>query len=218
MVLKEFGLVVFDWDGTLMDSTVAIAHSIQAAAVDLGLPVPPIERVRHVIGMGLGDALSYVVPELEAARAAEFAARYRHHYATHEDRLGLYAGALELLEAIAAADVKLAVATGKSRLGLARALEATGLTSCFAATRCADQTHPKPHPAMLLELMQELGSTPTRTLMVGDTTHDLGMAQAAATRAVAVTHGAHTVEQLGAYQPVALVHSLPELQQWLMRR
>ena len=174
--------------------------------------------MRHVIGLGLSDALAHVVPDLEPSRAVEFAARYRHHYQTHEDRLGLYAGAQDLLKAIGQAGVTLAVATGKSRLGLARALKTTGLEGYFAGTRCADQTHPKPHPAMLLELMQELGSTPERTLMVGDTTHDLGMAQAAATAAVALTHGAHTAEQLRAFAPLTLVHSLPELQQWLMHR
>ncbi len=216
-MLRQFDLVVFDWDGTLMDSTVAIVRSIQAAAVDLGLPEPPQERARHVIGLGLGDALRHVVPELDAVQATQFAARYRHHYFTYEDQLGLYAGAHELLKAIADSGVGLAVATGKSRLGLVRALKATGLESRFAATRCADQTHSKPHPAMLQELMQELQTTPERTLMVGDTTHDLTMARAAGTPAVGITHGAHTVDQLRALAPAALVNSLPELEQWLLR-
>ncbi len=131
--------------------------------------------------------------------------------------MGLYAGVHELLRIIADAGVSLAVATGKSQVGLARALKVTGLENRFAATRCADQTHPKPHPAMLQALMQQLRSVPQRTLMVGDTTHDLAMARAAGTLAVGMTHGAHTVDELRAMAPAALVHSLPELQQWLLR-
>lgn len=215
-MIERFDLVVFDWDGTLMDSTSAIVRSIQSAAADLGLPIPTTERARHVIGLGLQEALAYAVPELHLSQAGEFTARYRHHYLLQENQLDLYAGALELLCALGQARVRLAVATGKSTTGLARALQATGLTEHFAALRCADQTQPKPHPAMLQELMHELGSTPQRTLMVGDTTHDLAMALAAGTSAVAVTHGAHGVEQLRALAPVALFNSLPELQQWLL--
>lgn len=215
-MIERFDLVVFDWDGTLMDSTAAIVRSIQSAAADLALPVPTTERARHVIGLGLQEALAYAVPELSLSQAGEFAARYRHHYLQQENQLDLYSGALELLSALGSAQVRLAVATGKSTEGLARALRATGLRDHFAALRCADQTHPKPHPAMLQELMHELGSTPQRTLMVGDTTHDLAMAIAAGTSAVALTHGAHGVDQLRALAPAALLNSLPELQQWLM--
>lgn len=217
-MIERFDLVVFDWDGTLMDSTAAIARSIQSAAADMNLPIPTAERARHVIGLGLQEALAYAVPELHLNQAGEFAARYRHHYLLQENQLDLYAGALELLTALGSAQVQLAVATGKSTQGLARALQETGLGTHFAALRCADQTQPKPHPAMLQELMHELGSTPQRTLMVGDTTHDLAMALAAGTAAVAVTHGAHGVDQLRALAPAALLNSLPELQQWLLPR
>lgn len=214
-MIGRFNLVVFDWDGTLIDSTGVIARSIQAAALDLGLAVPSLERARHVIGLGLRDALAHAVPELDASKAAAFSARYREHYLRQEESLELYEGAIALLDAIAARGVTLAVATGKTHLGLMRVLQATGLKSRFAATRCADQTHSKPHPAMLLELMDELHVTPERTLMVGDTTHDLQMAGAAGTAAVALTHGAHPREQLAPHEPLALFDSLPQFQAWL---
>lgn len=209
-------LVVFDWDGTLIDSTGVIARSIQAAAADLGLPVPPLERARHVIGLGLRDALAYAVPDLDASGAKAFSDRFRHHYLSREEHLELFDGACELLDGIGDAGIRIAVATGKTSAGLTRSLAATGLEGRFCATRCADQTEPKPHPAMLLELMREVGVAADRTLMVGDTTHDLAMALAAGTPAVALTHGAHGRVQLSAFQPLALLDSLHELRQWLL--
>ena len=215
-MLSRFDLVVFDWDGTLIDSTMMIARSIQAAAADLGLAVPTLERARHVIGLGLKDALAHTVPDLDASRADAFSARFRYHYLSQEESLALFDGAQALLDAVGGAGVRLAVATGKTRVGLQRALRTAGFEGYFAATRCADQTEPKPHPAMLLELMNELDVKPDRTLMVGDTTHDLAMAAAAGAAAVGLTHGAHTREQLQRFFPLALIDSLPDLQSWLL--
>lgn len=215
-MLDRFELVVFDWDGTLIDSTATIARSIQAAAADLGLPVPAFERAAHVIGLGLKDALAYAVPELKAEQAADFSARYRYHYFAAEDSLALFAGARDLLDALKARDVPLAIATGKSQAGLARALAATALGAHFVATRCADQTHPKPHPAMVLELAGALDADPRRTLVIGDTTHDMRMAAAAGAGAVGVTYGAHPRAQLEQCNPLALVASIGELRRWLM--
>ncbi len=216
-MLERFDLVVFDWDGTLIDSTATIARSIQAAAADLGLAVPDFERASHVIGLGLRDALALAVPDLEPAQVAAFSERYRVHYLMAENQFDLFEGARELIAALGARRTQLAIATGKSRAGLARSLDSAGLRGVFAATRCADQTHPKPHPAMLLELTDELMVEPERTLMVGDTTHDLQMAAAAGTYAVGVTHGAHPAAQLRALEPLALFDSLSELQAWLLR-
>lgn len=213
---QRFDLIVFDWDGTLIDSTATIARSIQAAAADLGLPVPDLAVASHVIGLGLQDALALAVPTLPPERSREFAARYRYHYLAAEDRLALFAGARELLHALGASGVPCAVATGKSAAGLARAMDTTGMSQLFRATRCADQTHPKPHPAMLLELAAEVGVPLNRVLMIGDTTHDLQMAAAARAEAVGVTYGAHPREQLAALQPMALVDSIEELQRWLL--
>lgn len=215
-MLERFDLVVFDWDGTLFDSTTAIARAIQSAAADLGLPVPDLARARHVIGLGLQDALAHAVPDLPPGAAPEFSRRYRDHYLAAEQSLQPFEGVPAILEAIRAAGVPMAIATGKSRTGLTRVLHSTALGSYFAATRCADQTHPKPHPAMLLELAAELSVDPARTLMIGDTTHDLRMAQAAGAAAVAVTYGAHPRSELARLAPLALFGSLPALQRWLI--
>jgi len=215
-VLDRFDLVVFDWDGTLSDSTAAIARAIQDAAADLGLPVPDSATASHVIGLGLHEALARAVPTLPPERIPEYSARYRVHYLAREAELVLFPGARELIAELRAAGVLLAIATGKSQRGLQRALAQAKLAGAFAASRCADQTHPKPHPAMLLELTDELMVAPVRTLMIGDTTHDLQMAVAAGTAAVGLTQGAHPQEQLAACQPLALFDSLAALHAWLM--
>jgi phosphoglycolate phosphatase len=215
-MLADFEAVVFDWDGTLIDSTPTIARSIQAAAADLGLPVPDFEQASHVIGLGLQDALARAVPTLPASRAAEFSARYRVHYLAQDHTLELFPGARELVEALSAHGMPLAIATGKSRVGLERVLQATGLGRFFAAYRCADQTHSKPHPAMLLELADELALAPSRLLMIGDTTHDLEMAAAAGAGAVGLTHGAHNVADLQRLAPLALFDSIADLHRWLL--
>jgi phosphoglycolate phosphatase len=215
-VRERFDLVVFDWDGTLSDSTAAIARAIQDAAADLGLPVPDEATASHVIGLGLHDALARAVPTLQTERVAEFSDRYRVHYLAREAQLVLFPGAHELIAELRAAGMLLAIATGKSQRGLQRALAAAGLGAEFAATRCADQTHPKPHPAMLLEITDELMVAPGRTLMIGDTTHDLQMANAARTAAVGLTQGAHPPDQLAACEPLALFDTLAELHRWLL--
>ena len=215
-MLDRFDLVVFDWDGTLSDSTAAIVRAIQDAAADLGLPVPDEATASHVIGLGLHEALARAVPTLPPERIPEYSARYGVHYLAREAELVLFPGARELIAELRDAGVRLAIATGKSQRGLQRALASTGLGGEFAATRCADQTHPKPHPAMLLELTDELMVAPQRTLMVGDTTHDLQMAEAARAAAVGLTQGAHPHEQLAACRPLALFDTLPQLHQWLM--
>lgn len=214
---ERFDVVVFDWDGTIIDSTATIARSIMAAAADVGLPVPDFEQASHVIGLGLRDALARAVPGLTPDRINEFSARYRFHYFAAEDTLELFAGTRELLAHLQGSGARLAIATGKSTQGLMRALDATGLRSCFEAFRCADQTHPKPHPAMLLELADELAVETERMLMIGDTTHDLQMAQSAQVAAVGVTYGAHPREQLAALQPLALVDSMAQLHALLLR-
>lgn len=212
---ERFDLIVFDWDGTLMDSAAAIVRAMQAAARDLDLPPPPDERARYVIGLGLGDALRHAIPELEEAAYPRMVERYRHHYLSSDHELSLFEGVDALIDALAGRGHLLAVATGKSRLGLNRALGHTGLGRYFHATRCADECFSKPHPAMLEELMDELGATPERTLMIGDTTHDLLMARNAGVAGLAVSFGAHPVEQLLAEAPLACVHTPAELRGWL---
>jgi len=215
MPQQRFDLIVFDWDGTLMDSTPAITRSIQLACRDLGLPVPDDAHASHVIGLGLRDALEYAVPTLDPADYGKLAERYRFHYLSRDAQLVLFPGVREMLDALRGENYLLAVATGKSRIGLQRALEATGLTGVFDNTRCADETFSKPHPAMLLELTQDLGMELERTLMIGDTTHDLQMAANAGAAGVAVTYGAHPADVLHTLEPLYCAQSVPDLHRWL---
>jgi phosphoglycolate phosphatase len=212
---KRFDLIVFDWDGTLMDSAGAIVACIQAAAEDMGLAPPPEARARHVIGLGLHEALRYALPELAEDKHGELADRYRHHYLSQDHQLLLFAGAEALVRELVAGGYQLGVATGKSRKGLDRAMASSGLEGCFHASRCADECHSKPHPQMLDELMAELGVTPEGTLMIGDTTHDLQMARNAGVGSLAVTYGAHSLDDLLAHGPLHLADTVADLAAWL---
>jgi phosphoglycolate phosphatase len=213
---SKYSLIVFDWDGTLMDSTAGIAIAIQDAARDLALPVPDREQANHVIGLGLQDALRAAVPSLPAEKYADFVEAYRRHFRARQDEMVLFPGVRDMLGELQARGHRLAVATGKSRRGLDHQFGVTGLGGLFTASRCADETMPKPHPAMLLELMQELALERHELLMIGDTSHDLGMAQSAGVDAVAVCYGAHPMESLNTWKPRACVSSVGELRQWLM--
>lgn len=214
----RFELVVFDWDGTLVDSTDAIAHAIRASAADLGLAVPTRERASHVIGLGLSDALRYAVPDLRGEQMPAFIERYRRNFLQADERLCAFEGIDALLEELAHSGAALAVATGKSRAGLDRALLQTGWSRHFATTRCADEGAPKPDPWMLEDICEELGMEAGRVVMIGDTTHDLGMARAAGATGVAVTYGAHPAEELRACAPSACLDSVAELRRWLLPR
>lgn len=213
----RYQLIVFDWDGTLLDSAGAIARSIQAACVDLGLPVPSDAQARHVIGLGLVDALRHAVPALGPDRYQEMVDRYRFHYLSGDHNLSLFPGVPEMLQHLQATGRMLAIATGKSRLGLDRALDHSALRSFFQASRCADECHSKPHPQMLEELMAEFGVDPESVLMIGDTSHDMLMAKNAGVDGLAVTYGAHPHDHLLDCAPRACVHSVAELDRWLMQ-
>jgi phosphoglycolate phosphatase len=217
-VARRFRLVVFDWDGTLIDSTAAIVHALRAAAADLGLPIPSRARASHVIGLALFDAIRMAVPSIEREQLPEFVVRYRHHYFAVDGRLEPFEGIPQLLAELVDSGAWLAVATGKSRAGLDRALEQTGWARHFLATRCADEGLPKPDPWMLSDLCEELGVEPVQALMVGDTTHDLGMARAAGAGAIAVTYGAHPRRELEAEPSLAMVDSIAELRETLLAR
>lgn len=212
---KRFELLVFDWDGTLLDSAGAIVSAIKAACRDLDLPEPPDERARHVIGLGLGDALRHAVPELPERRYPQMVERYRHHYLSRDHELLLFEGVAGMIAELSDAGFLLAVATGKSRAGLDRALKTSGLGAYFRASRCADECFSKPHPQMLDELMQEFAIPADRTLMIGDTTHDLQMAKNAGVAGLAVAYGAHPASALDALGPLARLHDTEELVAWL---
>lgn len=213
---KRYELIVFDWDGTLMDSAGVIAECIQAACRDLGLAVPDDERASHVIGLGLVDALAYAIPGLPQSEYMNVAERYRHHFLLRDPEIPLFDGTREMLDCLRDREHLLAIATGKSTRGLERALRSTGLGGYFAATRCADQCASKPAPDMLHELMDELMVDAGATLMIGDTAHDIQMAINAGVAAVGIGHGAHSREKLLALNPRAYVESTRQLRSWLL--
>ena len=212
---NRFELLVFDWDGTLHDSIGAIVSALQAACSDLGVPVPDDAHARHAIGLGLVDALRHSAPDLEESRYPEMAERYKYHYLSNDQSLSLFAGVPEMIESLHAQGFILAVATGKSRRGLDRVFSNSGIGHFFLASRCADECFSKPHPQMLLELMDEFAIGSESTLMIGDTTHDVQMAMNAGVESVAVTYGAHPFAQLQTLPSLARLQSVVELSSWL---
>jgi len=212
---RLFRLLVFDWDGTLADSTAIIAGALQQACRDLDLPAPDDAAARFVIGLGLADALRRIAPTLPSAEYPRLSERYREHYLARDPEIPLFGGAREMLDELDARGFQLAIATGKTRVGLTRALAQQRLAHRFVASRCADEGFPKPHPDMLLNLMDCCGVDAVETLMIGDTTHDLELARNAGTRALAVTYGAHTLAGLADLSPLATVASVAELASWL---
>lgn len=212
---RRFDLLVFDWDGTVVDSAAHIVDSIQSACLDLGLPAPSPERARYIIGLGLHDAMQVLLPELPPAEYPRLAQRYRHHYLLGDHKVAPFRGVPEGIARLCEAGFRLGIATGKSRGGLDRALRDTGLNAFFEASRCADEGFAKPHPDMLLFLMDLLNVAPERTLMIGDTIHDLEMARNAGVPALAVSYGAHAEAQLAALVPLACLRRVDELMAWL---
>ena len=213
---RRFDLIAFDWDGTLFDSTALIVRCIQSACRDIGVAVPSDVDAAYVIGLGLHDALRHVTPDLPPERVDELGRRYRHHYLARQHELVLFAGTLAMLHALKQRHHWLAVATGKHRAGLDQALAQSELHGLFDATRTADETASKPHPLMLQELMAQMGVAPERTLMIGDTTHDLLLASNAGTASVGVSYGAHDHAAFDAHGPLFVAHSTRELHDWLL--
>ncbi len=213
---KRFRLLVFDWDGTLMDSSATIAACMAASFRALGLEAPPEDDVRSTIGLGLDDTLNRLYPGSSDAERRRLIAAYRTHwFGTYRDRPSLFPRVPETLEALAERDYFLAVATGKGRLGLDRDLEATDLGRRFLATRTADEAPSKPHPQMLLDVMDELGAAGGETLMIGDTTFDLEMARSAGAAAVGVLSGSHRRSQLLECGALDCLESVELLPGWL---
>lgn len=212
---RHFDLLIFDWDGTLMDSTGAIAESIQMACADLGMRVPHREEAKQIIGLGLAEALQTLLPELTPDEYPGLVERYRHHFLGQDHTLPLFDGVANNIAALHADDYWLAVATGKSRNGLERAFDQSGLRKFFHASRCADEGYSKPHPGMVLELMDYCGVEAERTLMIGDTSHDLQMALNAGVASVGVAYGAHSVASLQVCQPLYIAEDFQGLMRWL---
>ncbi len=214
----SYELVVFDWDGTLMDSTHVIAASLQDACRDVGVAVPSERDAKFVIGLNLDDTFNHVAPALDVAGRQRLSERYRHHFLARENEMPLYDGVREMLDDLRARGHRLAVATGKARRGLDRVLDSTGLRASFEATRCADEGFAKPHPDMLLMLLDITGVQPRDAVMVGDTTHDLELAANAGIDAVSVSYGAHDEGLLATRPAKARFASVTELHRWLVTK
>ena len=212
---QRYDLIVFDWDGTIMDSTGLIADCIQLAARDMRLPIPTLEQAKSIIGLGINDSTARLFPQLDAEARTRYASAYRGHFVARDHEAPLYDGIRELLTGLAAPARFLAVATGKPRAGLERAFGHSGLKAHFHYSRCADEGFPKPHPDMLFKLMDVTAVTRHRTLMIGDTTHDLELALNAGVDAVAVTYGAHPRGALASMPALGVVDSVAELSVWM---
>ena len=216
MTQRRFDLIAFDWDGTLFDSTAIIARCIQAAVHDVGGKEPTFEEASYVIGMGLMQGLAHAAPDVPQALYPKLGDRYRHHYFAIQHEISLFDGVLPLLADLKARGHVLTVATGKSRRGLDEALATSMLAGVFDASRTADQTAGKPDPLMLHELMAEFDVSAQRTLMIGDTTHDLQMALNAGCASVAVSYGAHESGDFHTLQPLFVAPDVKQLHDWML--
>jgi len=212
-------LIVFDWDGTLMDSEARIVDAMQQALADLGAAPRMPRQIRNVIGLGLQEAVHTLVPEADTAQQLQIKERYRVHYLARDGVPSpLFPGAEGVVAELAGRGYLLAVATGKGRNGLDRALRESGLGAYFHTTRCADEACSKPHPDMLLQIMDALGVVPRDTLMVGDTEYDMQLATNAGTQALAVCYGVHERERLLRHAPLACLEDVRDIPNWLERR
>lgn len=214
----RYRLLVFDWDGTLMDSAAHIVASMRAAFGELDAPAHPERRLREVIGLGMHEALEALFPGCDAAFKRRCAERYRVHFLDTRRPPQLFPGVAEVLGELAAQGYLLAVATGKSRRGLVRELARTGLGDRFHATRCADETRSKPHPAMLREILAQLEVPAAEALVIGDTDYDLEMARRAGVEALAVLYGVHDRPRLLRQAPAGCLPAIDRLPQWLTAR
>lgn len=211
----RFRLVVFDWDGTLLNSEARIVECLRIAGEETGLPPLPDKTLSNVIGLGLREAIMTLYPAAAAEEHVHFVDCYRHHYVyASQTPTPLFEGVRELLDDLGRRGAYLAIATGKARRGLDRALVEHGFENTFHATRCADEAFSKPHPQMLLDIMEYLGVEPEETLMIGDTEYDIVMAQSAGVATVGVSYGVHGRERLLQLKPLACVDSLTELSAW----
>ena len=211
-----FELIVFDWDGTLMDSAARIVASLRAAGAEMGLAELDEATLKNVIGLGMREAVLALHPALNEAEIARFIDRYRHHFLVAcPTPTVLFEGVHELFDTLSKTDIRLAVATGKSRKGLDRVLEETQCGRYFHTSRTADETCSKPDPRMLLEIIEELDVAPDKTLMVGDTEYDLAMAQRVGAASLAVSYGVHESHRLQRYSPLACLESVADLHQWM---
>lgn len=214
--LKRYRLLVFDWDGTLIDSEAKIVATVHAVVDELGLPRVPGERIRNVIGLALPEAMAELFAVCSPDLRRHIVERYRYHFSHPKSPVSkLFSGAMMTLAHLRRAGYILCLATSKSREGLQQELELTDLGDYFTATRCADETRSKPDPLMLNQIMVQVGAKPRETLVIGDSDYDMAMARNAGTDAVALTCGAHSRERLLAWFPRACLDSILDIPHWL---
>ncbi|MES1988860.1 MAG: HAD-IA family hydrolase [Pseudomonadota bacterium] len=213
---KQFDLIVWDWDGTLVDSTGMITNALLKAAEQVGLPSLTAQAANNIIGLGLRESIQTLYGDIPAEQAKALATQYTTNYYAGESEIPLFTGAADTIKALHRSGFKLAVATGKGRRGLNLALEHSGLGKYFHSTRTVDECFSKPHPQMLDELMEYLVVMPERTLMIGDTSYDLQMAQNAGVSSIGVTYGAQSAEQWQHLNPVQQFSDFAGLSTWLL--
>jgi phosphoglycolate phosphatase len=213
--LKEsIKCIVFDWDGTLMDSESQIVHCLHMSIADLGLEPMPDDTVKNIIGLGLREAIDTLVPGRDDKFHRAFVEAYRKHWFAH-DGSELFEGARMVLDRLKAHNILLGVATGKARKGLVRVLDETGLADYFDATRCSDEALSKPHPQMLQDVMTELSVLPGETVMVGDTEYDMEMATNAGAGKIAVRSGVHSEDRLNRHDPLVCLDTVMDMPEWM---
>jgi phosphoglycolate phosphatase len=212
----RYDLIVFDWDGTLMDSEAKIERCLSAAAQDVGVAAPRAGAIRHVPVLGFEEIVQSLYGGEDSHVRTQLAHHFRLHF-LHLDKMevNLFPDVEQGLVELVDKGHLLAVATGNARQGLAGMLAQTGLQRLFAATRCSDEAPAKPDPQMLVDILTETGIGRQRAVMVGDTVADLDMAHNAGIDCVAVSYGMHTREQLLAHQPIACLESFAKVCQWL---
>ena len=213
---KEFDLIVWDWDGTLADSTGMITNAIVTAAEQVGLPTLDPHAARDIIGLGLRESIHALYGDIPAEKAQALAQQYTANYYAGEAAIPLFEGAKDLTAELNRRGFKLAVATGKGRRGLNLALQHCGLAQYFHATRTVDECFSKPHPQMIDEIMDFCVVRPERTLMIGDSSYDLQMAENAGVQGVAVTFGAQSRDKLLGYNSIEIFDEFKDLSTWLL--
>ena len=216
MTTKKYKLIIFDWDGTIIDSQAHILHSMKNALEDEDLSIPSDDAIRHIIGLSLYKAIETLVPELNAEAVNRVAENYRRHFfAEAHSSSELFNGAEDVIRDLHASGYYLAVATGKGRNGLDIALNKTGLEHYFHITRCADETRSKPDPMMLDEILTDLELSAEQAIMVGDTSYDVEMAQNIKMDSIAVTYGMHDKQHLKNYAPTHFIDSIDQISQFV---
>ncbi len=217
--MKKYRCIIFDWDGTLMNSLQKISESVRSAAIDVDLPVPTDAQAKNIIGLGLNDSMMKLFGDIGTEKISQVVERYKHHF-VHQNKTEqpLYKGVLDGLEELSQSGAFLCVATGKARAGLERVLNAESMHDFFIYTRCADESRTKPHPQMLLDTLDYLALDKRDCLMVGDTEYDMQMADHAGIDGLGISHGAHSEDRLIKANALHVVSDFSELMEWTLPR